>query len=147
MGYQRRSSKKQIQNKGGNMTKFRTNYNAKVIKSIPSDKTKMTVPGQALTNSQHMAKAKQGLSDQTVKMIYDPNNAYPDISALDLVDRRKMLQGARALVNDLKEKRANHEKVYQEIQTKKAEDKQLADDKRVQDLIEQNKLKSVKGGL
>lgn len=126
---------------------FRTNYNAKPILSHPSDKTKMTVPGQALSNTEHIMKARQGLSDQTVKMIYDPNDAYPNVSAMDLVDRRKMLQGAKALVNDLKQKRTNHEKTQKDIEAKNHLDKETANEKKMQDLIEQNKLKSVKGGL
>lgn len=88
-----------------------------------------------------------GISDQTVKMIYDPHNAYPDVNALDIVDRQKMLQGARVLVADLKMKGQQHEenmKLQQQAAAKKQQEEQ---DRRMLSLMEKDKLKSVKGGL
>lgn len=127
-------------------TKFRTNYDAPVMESRLSNYTKMTVPGQALTNAEHIKKARMGISDQTTKLIYDPKNMYPDVRAKDLVDQRTMIQGARAVVNDLREKGKQHEnnmKLQKEAEKKKQETQSQS---KIDEAIKQYELKKIQGG-
>lgn len=81
--------------------KFRTAFNFKLKKTEIKGK-KMTVPGQALTTTEHIKRAKLGISDKAIKMIYDPEDLYPDIRALDIVDQRAMMKQAREVVQDIR---------------------------------------------
>lgn len=127
-------------------TKWRTNYDAPVIESKQSNRTKMTVPGQALTNAEHIKKARMGISDQTTKLIYDPHNLYPDVRTKDLVDQKTMIQGARAVVNELREKGKQHEQ-NRKLQEEAAKKKAAADaEKQMQETLTKHELKKIKGG-
>lgn len=118
----------------------------KVLKSKVEGKS-MTIPGQALTNKEHTVKARQGLSDQTVKLIYDPHNTFPDLRAKDLVDRKAMLQGTRALVNQLKTAGKKASEDLKASQLKIATDRQEELEKSLLTKMEKNQLQAKKGGL
>lgn len=92
--------------------KFRTNYNA-TSEPVKLDTTKMTVPGMALTNTEHLKRVKLGLSEKTMKVIYDPEDLFPDIRSLDFVDQKAMLKHARQTVDAIRKKGEEYRKANQ----------------------------------
>lgn len=106
----------------GQTMKFKTNYNAVSKRTTPGG-NKMTVPGLALTNTEHIKRAKLGLSEQTIKVLYDPEDLFPDIRSLDFVDQRILLKHARQQVQAIKkageEYRQKHAKETETARLKK----------------------------
>lgn len=98
---------------------FDTMYQFKKRTKKKMDTTIMTVPRQALTNKEHLKNIKMGLSPQAVKMIFDPNNTFPDLRAMDIVDQQLMLKNVRSQVNEI---RTRGEARAKEIMTQKKED-------------------------
>lgn len=118
--------------------RFRTNYNSKLITSTLKDKTKHTVPGMALTNSEHLKKAKLGLSDQAVKVIFDPEDIYPDVRAMDLVDKHMLVKQARQVVQDIKAKAAEFEQKRIADEQEKHNAEIAAREKQIEELVTRN---------
>lgn len=125
-------------------TKFRTNYNAKLRKSEVTKSTKMTVPGQSLTCGEHVKRARMGLSDQAVKLIFDPMNAYPDVRGLDLVEKADLLKTTREQVQLLKSKETQHKAKQKQLEAQKKANELLEQEQRMNDIIDK---RNKKGGL
>lgn len=110
---------------------FRTNYAAPLMKSDIGKCIKMTVPGLALTNGEHIKKAKLGIPEKAIKVIFDPQDLYPDVRAMDLVDRHMLMKQAREVVQEIRTKKTEFEreqaekKKQQKIELEKALDERI----------------------
>lgn len=121
--------------------RFRTGYSIGCCTSEVRNKISATVPGLALTNSEHLKKVKLGLPENAVKVIFDPENTYPDIRGKDLVEQREMLMDARRLVQELKAKKKKFDDDQAIVDKEKREAEQAAADRRVVEILEKEKLK------
>lgn len=86
---------------------FKNPWNYKPVLTSIKDKV-MTVPGLALTNTEHMKKVQMGLAEKTVKVIYDPENNLPDIRMMDLLDQKIHLKEVREQVQAIRALRAQY---------------------------------------
>lgn len=120
--------------------KFTNRWNTKRIPT-KTDTVKMTVPGLALTNKQHLTRIKNGLQEQAVKVIFDPLDLYPEINALDLVERKEMIKNARQTVADIKTAKEKWDTEHKAMQAEKLAADEL---KREEELFE--KFEKQKGG-
>lgn len=123
---------------------WRTNYNAKLIKSVCKDKIKMTVPGLALTNTEHLKKVRMGIPEQAVKVIFDPHDVYPDVRGMDLVDKNMLLKAARVQVQDLKQKGKDYVTEQKRLSAEKKANDLIADEQRIEEIIERKRQKEGK---
>lgn len=87
---------------------FKTIYDIKIKKSSLGVTKQLTVPGMALTNSEHLKRQRMGLSEQTMKVIFDPDDIFPDVRAMDLIDKKKAIGQARKTVQQLRTARENY---------------------------------------
>lgn len=126
--------------------KFITAYTNKPAKrsSKVTDKTKMTIPGLALTNTEHIQKVQMGLPEQAVKLIYDPHDIYPDLKAIDLVDRKTMLQTATRVVNQMRSKGKELMEQAEERKKQDALKKGQEEEARMLALLDKQKIKEGK---
>lgn len=92
---------------------FKTQWNYKNCPTKIEAKI-MTVPGLALTNTQHMRSVKMGLSEKTIKVIYDPENNLPDVRVMDLLDQRTVLKEVQKQVQDIRALRKEYVKEQEE---------------------------------
>lgn len=119
-----------------NKPRFRTNYNAEIIPSEVKNRVLMTMPGLALTNKQHLEKARNGLAEKTMKVIYDPHDILPDVRSMDLVERDELLRNAKTTVEKIKKAKEDHENKMKAAQKAQAEQRIKDEEARLIKLIQ-----------